>query len=247
MKALVTILMLLVGFNFILKQTFRKWRSIGMISVACCLFVGLMWPLAIEQSKTQIADWLANQKLMLDIAVVLNIEVALQMAFCLLSVYLMTTGQVNKRTLWTYYFLRWFPGILIFPVLFYTLVTVIFSFPGQSFLFVAWILGICILFLIPACKKLLQCILPEKELRLELLFLTNALIAVLGVVATVNGRTDVDGNTQVDWSALAGISILTIFGGTAGLLAAQLRQRYKSYKSNQQTIQRFNKQTTQHQ
>ena len=30
---------------------------------------------------------------------------------------------------------------------------------------------------------------PEEELRLELLFLANAVIAALGVIATVNGRT----------------------------------------------------------
>jgi hypothetical protein len=29
---------------------------------------------------------------------------------------------------------------------------------------------------------------PEKELRLEVFFLSNALIAILGIIATVNGR-----------------------------------------------------------
>ena len=75
------VLMILVCFNFMLKQTYRKLLSILVISVVCALFVGLMWPYAIEQSKTQIADWLANPELMLDTSVVLSVEVVLQMAF----------------------------------------------------------------------------------------------------------------------------------------------------------------------
>ena len=35
---------------------------------------------------------------------------------------LYTSGPVKKRTLWAYRALRWFPGILIFPVLFSGLV-----------------------------------------------------------------------------------------------------------------------------
>ena len=60
METVVFVLMILVCFNFMLKQTYRKLRSVLVISVICALFVGLMWPYAIEQSKTQIADWLAN-------------------------------------------------------------------------------------------------------------------------------------------------------------------------------------------
>ena len=39
-----------------------------------------------------------------------------------ISVHVLTTGPVTKRTLWAYRALRWFPGILIFPVLFSGLV-----------------------------------------------------------------------------------------------------------------------------
>ena len=67
--------MILVCFNFILKQTFRKPLSVALIAVVCSLFVGLMWPLAIEQSKTQIGDWLSNPSQMLDTSVVLTLEV----------------------------------------------------------------------------------------------------------------------------------------------------------------------------
>ena len=77
METVVFVLMILVCFNFMLKQTYRKLRSVLVISVICALFVGLMWPYAIEQSKTQIVDWLANPELILDSSGVLCVYVFL--------------------------------------------------------------------------------------------------------------------------------------------------------------------------
>ena len=218
METIVVVLMILVCFNFMMKQTFRKRGSVAAIAVVAALFVGLMCPYAIQQSKTQIADWLADAQLMLDTSVVLTVEVALQMAFCMLAVHVLTTGPVKKRTLWAYRALRWFPGILIFPVLFSGLVYLIFSFPGVSFSLVAWSMAVGVLILISVGTLFLRYLLPEKELRLELLFLTNALTAILGIIATVNGRTAVTGISEVDWGALTGLIIMLAGGGLIGLV-----------------------------
>lgn len=218
METVVVVLMILVCFNFMLKQTYRKQWSVATIAVVCALFVGLVRPYAIEQSKTQIADWLANPALMLDTSVILSLEVVLQMAFCMLAAHVLTTGPIKKRTLWAYRALRWFPGILIFPVLFSGLVYLIFSFPGASFSLIAWSMAGGVLILIPTGTLFLRRLLPEKELRLELLFLTNALTAILGIIATVNGRTAVAGISEVDWSALGGLIGLLILGGLIGLI-----------------------------
>lgn len=228
METVVCVSMILVCFNFILKQTFRKPLSVALITVVCSLFVGLMWPLAIEQSKTQIGDWLSNPSQMLDTSVVLTLEVVLQMAFCMLAAHIQTTGPVRRRTLWAYRLLRWFPGILIFPVLFCGLVTLIFSFPGVSFPRIAWSMAAGVLVLVPAGSFLLRWLLPEKELRLELLFLANALIAILGIVATVNGRTAVAGTNVVEWPALGGILVLVAAGAFAGWLVARFKQARRS-------------------
>lgn len=233
METVVVVLMILVCFNFMLKQTYRKWWSVAVIAVVCALFVGLIWPYAIEQSKTQIADWLSNPALMLDTSVVLSIEVVIQMAFCMLAAHVMTTGRIRKRTLWSYKVLRWFPGLLIFPVLFSTLVALIFSFPGVSFSLIAWSMAAGVLIVVPAGSFVLRRLLPEKELRLELLFLANALIAVLGVITTVNGRTAVTGNTAIDWSALAALTALILVGLIAGFFIARIKLYYKLRKNKE--------------
>ena len=83
MEQLFTLLLLLVCFNFVLKQTFVSVRAMLFTTVAVCSFTYAMWPYAIEQSSTQIATWLATPTLMRDLAVVLSLDVLIQAAFCL--------------------------------------------------------------------------------------------------------------------------------------------------------------------
>lgn len=225
METVVLVLIFLICFNFLLKQTFCKIAFTCVSALVCVLFAGWMWPYAIEQSKTQIADWLNNPALMLDTAIVLTIEVSLQMAYAMLAVHVANDYPVKRRMLLTYRFLRWFPGLLFFPVLFSGLVAFIFAFPGTSFRTIAWTFACFAGIAVLLGRKALLRLIPEKELRLELFFLTNALIALLGVVATVNGRTAVSGTSEINWMALTGVIGLTFTGGICGLLYRKYRKR----------------------
>ena len=227
MDTVVLVLMLLTAFNFLLKQTFWKLIAVGIITAICAVFAGLMWPYAIEQSKTQIANWLSNQPLMLDTSVLLSVEVCIQMAYAMLAVHVANDYPVKPRMILMYRFLRWFPGLLIFPVLFSGLVYLIFAFPGTSFQTIAWSYAAFILAAIPCGRFILLYLLPEKELRLELFFLTNALVAVLGIVATVNGKTSSAGVCEIDWKALTGVRVIALAGGILGLLWWNIRNRNK--------------------
>ena len=193
MDTIVLILILLTAFNFLLKQTFWKPVAVGAAAGIATIFVILMWPYAIEQSKTQIADWLSDNQLMLDTSVVLTLEIVVQMAFCLLAVHVANYSPVKNRMMVAYRLLYWFPGVLIIPVLFFGLTQAIFSFPGVSFKLIAWLFGLFVFVVIPLGRWLIKWLLPEEDLRLELFFLTNALVAILGIIATVNGRTAVEG------------------------------------------------------
>ena len=228
MKSVVLVMMILVCFNYLLKQTFRKPLMVAVSSLVCSLFMGLMWPFAVEQSKAQIAAWLSDSALMLDIAVILTLEVALQMAFCLMAANLRTSGKVKPLTLWTYRILRWFPGVLIFPVLFSLLVFLIFSLPGTSFSVVAWSAAAAVFVLTPLATYGLRGLLPEKDIRLEVLFLSNALVAILGVVATVNGRTAVKASGEVNLSALWLVCALALLGLIAGSILQGIRLKRKN-------------------
>lgn len=230
MDIVVLVMMVVVCFNYLLKQTWRKPWFVGASALVCALFVGLAWPWAIEQSKTRIAGWLADSALMLDLAVLLTLEVALQMAFCIVAAHIHSSGAVKPRVVWTYRLLRWFPGLLVFPVLFSLLVAAIFALPGTSFPLVAWSLAAIVAVAIPLGRWALKRLLPEREIRLEVLFLANALIALLGIVATVNGRTAVVGVTAVDWPALGGVTAFVAAGGLLGVAFSRLKQKRMNKK-----------------
>lgn len=224
METVVLVIILLVCFNFVLKQTYRKLWMVGAISLLCALFVAFAWPWAIEQSKSQIQDWLHNPQLMLDTAVVLFIEVVIQMAYCLMAVHLMNTGKVRRRTLFIYKLLRWFPGLLIFPVLFHIETQCMFWLTGMEFSTVAYGLAAIVFVAIPLFTWAIKWLIPEKELRLEIFFLSNALIAILGIIATVNGRTAVAGISEVNWAALACMAGLTLLCAIVGFIFYRMKK-----------------------
>ena len=211
MYSLVVILMVLVCFNFVLKQSWHKWWSVLAHAAAAALFTGLMWPVAVRQSRSQIDEWLSNPGLMLDTSVIITLEVILQIAFCLLSVHLMSSGRLKRSVIWGYRILRWFPGVLIFGVLFSFLVYLIFAFPGVSFPLVAWSAAAVVFAVIAGGAWLMRRIFPDKESRL-----TNALTGIVAVIATVNGQTAVAGVSEVDWTAMAGVLGLVVAGVLAG-------------------------------
>lgn len=225
MQTVVLAIMLLVVFSFVLKQSFLSWWWIVGVAVVSALWVGLSWPWAIEQSKTQIADWLTNPALMADTAVLLTLEVALQMAFCVVEATYGGETEFQKRKKLLLNILRYYPSLLFFGVLFSLLVALIFAMPGLSFPLIAWSAGGAVLLLVPALVGLMRWLLPEMDLRLELLSLSNALIAALGIVATVNGRTAVEGVDAVDWGVLATLAGLVALFALLGLALRKIMQK----------------------
>ena len=226
MYTLVIILMVLVCINFVLKQSWHKWQSVLAHAAAAAMFTGLMWPVAVRQSRSQIDVWLSSPDLMLDTSVIITIEVIIQISFCMLSVNIMNSGKLKPAAVWSYRVLRWFPGIMIFGVLFSILVYLIFAFPGVSFPLVAWSAAAAVFAAVSGGAWLMRLFFPDKESRLEMLFLTNALTGIVAVIATVNGQTAVTGVGEMDWPSLAGVLGLV----TAGVLAGSFSKTARPFR-----------------
>lgn len=228
MEAVVLVLMILVAFMTCLKLSFMKpWQAL-LVSAIFALFTALIWPIAIERSSNEISGWLSNQSLMLDTAVVLTLEVIFHVAYCMVSARLLYGEPAKKSTVIIYKILRFFPGVLIFAVLFYALIEVIYAFPGAEFKTVAWITAAAVLVLIPALAYGIKWLLPEKSLRLEILFLLSALVLVLGIVATVNGTTSFKGSDPVEWKALGAFIALLAVMAACGLVIGKKQIEKKS-------------------
>lgn len=225
MTTVVFILMILVCFNFLLKQTFVARHILIITTFVLGIFATLMWQVAIEQSKTQISDWLQNTELMRDIAVVLSMDVVAQLTFCILTVRMADSNHRKFRSRLMAKGLLLYPGFIIFPVVLALLVQLIFLFPGVSFMLVSSLLGAAIFIVVPLGSFLLRRLLPESDLRLEILFLSNVLVAFVGVIATVNGETQNTPTGSVDLWALAAFIVLLAVGFAMGFVWNSWRQR----------------------
>ena len=118
--------------------------------------------------------------------------------------------------------------MLIFPVLFSVLVMTIFMLPGVSFQVVAWVLAVVLLVLIPVFIYGLRWLLPERPIRLELLFLVEVLLGLMGIIGTVNGRTAVAGFNSFDALSLLGVIAIVIVGMAIGW--ASYNYQIKKYR-----------------
>lgn len=180
-------IMLMVVLGFVLKLSLHSWGGILATSAVAASFTLLACSWAVDQSSAAIASWLQSPELMLDTAVVLTVDVVLQIAFCVLMG-AKVSGSLSRCGRVVLPLIFWFPGLLIFPVLFALLVETVFLLPGVDFTLIAWCAAGAVLLFCPLPAFLMQTVLPEKELRLELIFFINLIIAGLGIIATVNGR-----------------------------------------------------------
>ena len=99
---------------------------------------------ASSQSKTRIADWLSQPELMLDTSVVLTIDVAFQICFCILMASRLS-GTLRGLQSILLEITLWIPGLLLFPTLYSMLVAIIFSMPGADFDTIGWISGAAVM------------------------------------------------------------------------------------------------------
>lgn len=217
MEIAVTVIMMMVGVSFILKLSFHGWAGRLTVALLAAAFIILAYDAAASQSKTQIREWLGEPELMLDMSALLTLDVAFQICYCVLAARALhdrlpkARGVLLNATLWV-------PGLLVFPTLFAVLTELIFTFTGADFATVAGGLAGTVAVGVPLGSALTGWLIPEPEIRLEMLFMVNLLIAALGIVATVNGRTATAGTTEVEWGALAGFAVILLTGLGAGLL-----------------------------
>lgn len=220
METVVIIIMVAVGFSFILKLTFHRLSGAIALALVASAFVFLTYDEATSQSKTQIADWLQNPSLMLDTSVWLTIDVTFQICFCAIAAKKMS-GDFSKKDKIAYQIFLWIPGLLIYPVLFSALTQLIFALPGTNFIVIGWSATAVVFVAVPPMTYFFKWLLPETDIRLELLFMVNLLIAALGIVATVNGRTAAVGTNNVDWYALSTVFGLLAVGCVAGFFLSR--------------------------
>ncbi len=238
METLVLCLMGAAGLTFVLKLSLASSHTLRITLATTALFMGLSWPWAAEQSKTQIAAWLADPALMRDTAVLLSFDVVLLFLFCRHKARALTAtpslppSRHPHLHRWSVCLLNAYPTLLIFPVLFALLVRVLFALPGVNFSLAAWGVAAGSTLALMLTVWGVRALLPETELRLELLFLALLLIALLGIVGTVHGGTAVEATSNTDLHALLLVAICFVGCALMGLAL----EKFKSYRRSKTSI-----------
>lgn len=182
MELIIQILMLFIAINGLLKLSFWKPWQAAAFGLVCAAFLLWAQQYAITQSKTQLQDYLQNGKVMQNMAVLITIESVVGFAYCFIALRTINGEKTKKWLRW----LRWYPGLLLFPVLFYLLTQTIYAMPGRSFSTISYALAGAVFVAVPLLSALFKRMLPEEELRLEVYFLVTLFVSLIGLITTVD-------------------------------------------------------------
>nr|WP_314439630.1 hypothetical protein [uncultured Porphyromonas sp.] len=220
MELLVQILMLFVVLATALRLSFSSRGYALVYALLLGGFVYLSSPYAIEQTKTGLAAYIADRSLREYAAIFISLEVALFVgySFSRLERPRSRRGQLLALALAAY------PGLLLFPVLFYLQSTLLFALPGVSFSLLAFLLAVASALAVYSLGRALRWLVPEEELRLEVFFLVQLFTFILGIIASVDETVRTAPSSPIAWRGLAlsaGIAALC-FG--LGYLIPRIKQ-----------------------
>ena len=175
MQLIISILILFILINCVLKLSFwRIWQA-ALFGAVCGAFVIATYPYAILQSKTQLADYLQNTTALQNMAVIITLESVVCFAYCIAVL----RGWFGQQERWWVKPLKWYPSLLVFPVLFYLQTELVFSFPGTSFSAISYAFAAAVVVLV------------------------SLFVCIIGLLTTVNGNVTYPAvDEPTNWRAL---------------------------------------------
>ena len=220
MELLVQILMLFVVLATALRLSFSSRGYALVYALLLGGFVYLSSPYAIEQTKTGLAAYIADRSLREYAAIFISLEVALFVgySFSRLERPRSRRGQLLALALAAY------PGLLLFPVLFYLQSTLLFALPGVSFSLLAFLLALASALAVYSLGRALRWLVPEEELRLEVFFLVQLFTFILGIIASVDETVRTAPSSPIAWRGLALSAGLAALCFGLGYLIPRIKQ-----------------------
>ena len=179
MNILLIIISILTIAVFALRQTFVCKKVMAAWCIACALTAVWFGGIAVTLSKADMAAMVADKSLMRDLAVIVTIEVAAHIAFCVTDVMVTSIQDIGRVIRFAHMLLKYFPCIFIFPVICYILTRVIFLFPGVDFDVISYVFGAIVAIFLSLFSIGIKFLLPERSLRLEMLFVAGCLLAMV--------------------------------------------------------------------
>lgn len=186
MEYIISVLILFILLNVLLKLSFWRWWQVALFSALLGLFVLLVTTYAAEQSKAEITAWLSTPAIMQNVAVLITLETVIFVSFAFMRLRQALGTKVKKYLMIP---LNIYPGLLLLPVLYFVLAQLFYALPGVSFNTISYGLAIAVFIFFPLLSWGFTKLLPEEDLRLEILFIVNLIVCMIGLITTVNGET----------------------------------------------------------
>ena len=170
MEILIYILLLLIVFNSAMKISLWPWWWRLVFTLLLGIFAYLSIDYAVVQSKTQIASWLHNVDILQLIAIIVTLDSAVGIVYCLS--YFNNDGKRSRTHFWSQ-LLHAYPGLLVIPVVFYLLTRLIFLYVGADFHSIGLMYAIAVVVVLTLCAEAARWLLPTVMVCLFSLFLTQ--------------------------------------------------------------------------
>ncbi|NOU58335.1 hypothetical protein [Marinifilum caeruleilacunae] len=182
MIILIVLLFVLSMISFVLQIGMIKNFLIQLgFYVILALGLYFSYPYAIEQSYTTFKTATENQEIVSNLLVIQIVECIIGLLFCIFLI----RDFYKERTLTIFRFFKLFPGIILVPSMFYLQSFVFLNVPGLDFQILAIIIAVLVPSLVLGTVKLMNCLIPEYDLRLELKFIIHILQLILSVVISI--------------------------------------------------------------
>ncbi|MDO4692006.1 MAG: hypothetical protein Q4A64_03935 [Porphyromonadaceae bacterium] len=206
MELIVQFLMLLVCLVASVKLSHApKWAS-WVYALVVGIFIFMTSDLASSQTRAGIGGYIEHRELREYIAILVTLESMLFVLFTFIS-FRRDQGKERRCPMlrrWMQEILTFYPPLLVFPALFYAQTNLIFAMPGVDFERLSIVFAMAMALFFVLMPSLMRYLLPEREMRLEILFLSSLFIFVLGLITTVDDKmTYAAPEYELPWRGLA--------------------------------------------
>ena len=184
-----------------------------------------------NQSKTNLDGLIHSQQAMQDLAVLLTIETAINMAFCFVT---LNGNERPPRRLYRIakLMLNNYPCLMVFPIAFYVLTQLFFSLVGTSFGTITTVSAISMACGIPLLSWLIEKLLKDRDSRVETHLIVSIVVCVMGLLATQSTQLIYTPNTPTaDHTSTLLIAIALIVIALCGYGTERLYQKIKHNKT----------------
>jgi len=226
METIITVLMLFVVLNCAMRLSLWKWWQRIVFSAVLAAFVFWSQKYAVLQSKTQMADYLQNTVALQNMAVIVTIESAANFGFCACW---FSDAYIGGKARWWQTLLKWYPSLLVFPVMFYVLTQTMFTAIGVDFGVTSTAVAAATLILLPLLAEGLKWMVADSDGRVEIHVLLSCMVCVLGLISTVTGKMVYHANeAPIDWQIVSLVMAIFIALFAVGFIASRLKWKLKS-------------------